>query len=355
MSSSNNTHNNDTFTNSLIHWQKQFGRHNLPWQVTDPYSIWLSEIMLQQTQVITVLDYYPRFIHAFPNVEKLAKAKEDDVLALWSGLGYYSRARNLHKAAKQIIDQYNGHFPKTRKELEQLSGIGRTTAAAICAFAFQKKEAILDGNVKRVLCRVFALDGEPTNKIFEQDLWRKAESLLPHATQMKSYTQGLMDLGATVCTRSRPQCPLCPMQNICEAKAQNLIEQLPRKKQKKHVPNKTLYWLIITNHQGEVLVEKRPDKGIWGSLYCVPSFEKLNEAENFLKKHHLDLIDFEQTEEITHRLTHFLLLITPFCYNLEKDTLNKLGAWVHPSELINKAIPTPLFKIIKPISNLSEQ
>ena len=339
-----------TFTQKLIAWQKQHGRHNLPWQVSDPYCVWLSEIMLQQTQVITVLDYYPRFIERFADVASLAEAHEDDVLALWSGLGYYSRARNLHKAAKQIMSDYKGVFPATRSELETLCGVGRTTAAAICAFAFGKQEAILDGNVKRVLCRVFTLDGEPMDKQFEQILWDKAESLLPKANQMQSYTQGLMDLGATVCIRSNPKCPICPMQTLCQAKAQGIITQLPRKKQQKITPTKTLYWLFIKNAQGELLVEKRPAQGIWASLYCVPSFETLKEAENFLQSLNLSLEEFEQQEEFTHRLTHFLLLITPFYINLTDKTSNNLLKWSHPKDLINKAVPKPLFKKIKPIS-----
>lgn len=344
-----------TFTENLISWQKKFGRHHLPWQVNDPYCVWLSEIMLQQTQVITVMDYYPRFIEKFPDVASLANADEDEVLALWSGLGYYSRARNLHKAAKQIMTDYKGAFPNTRTELENLMGVGRTTAAAICAFAFKKREAILDGNVKRVLSRVFALDGEPTNKAFEQKLWEKAESLLPNESDMPSYTQGLMDLGATVCTRSKPKCDSCPMNASCQAKIQGMVQSLPRKKQKKIVPSKTLYWLLLKNDQGEILVEKRPPKGIWAGLYCVPSFETLNEIESFLKPLKLNLVDFEQQEEFTHRLTHFLLLITPFCYNLTDNPSNELGTWVHPTNLINKAIPTPLFKKIKSISNLDKR
>lgn len=220
-----------SFARRLIDWQRQHGRHDLPWQVKDPYSVWLSEIMLQQTQVATVLDYYPRFLTKFPTVQSLAAAPQDEVLSLWAGLGYYSRARNLHKAAQQVVGQFGGIFPSERKDLETLCGVGRSTAAAISAFAFNRRETILDGNVKRVLCRVFAQDGNPQDKKFENSLWTLAESLLPSEnTDMPAYTQGLMDLGATVCKRTKPLCHQCPMADICEAKKQNRIDELPRKK-----------------------------------------------------------------------------------------------------------------------------
>lgn len=219
------------FSERLIRWQKQHGRHHLPWQVKNPYCVWLSEIMLQQTQVATVLDYYPRFLEKFPTVQTLAAAPQDEVLSLWAGLGYYSRARNLHKAAQQVVRQFGGIFPPERKDLETLCGVGRSTAAAISAFAFNRRETILDGNVKRVLCRVFAQDGNPQDKKFENSLWTLAESLLPSENaDMPAYTQGLMDLGATVCKRTKPLCHQCPMAEICEAKKQNRIDELPRKK-----------------------------------------------------------------------------------------------------------------------------
>lgn len=219
------------FSARLIAWQHRHGRHHLPWQVREPYLVWLSEIMLQQTQVATVLDYYPRFTTRFPTVQALAAAPQDEVLSLWQGLGYYSRARNLHKAAQQVVSGFGGVFPSSRRELETLCGVGRSTAAAIAAFAFHQREAILDGNVKRVLCRVFARDGNPADKKFENQLWALAESLLPSEQEnMPAYTQGLMDLGATVCKRSKPLCGKCPMAEICQAKAQNRTAVLPRKK-----------------------------------------------------------------------------------------------------------------------------
>ena len=336
----------DNFAVKLIKWQQQHGRHHLPWQVEDAYCVWLSEIMLQQTQVSTVLNYYPRFVKMFPDIQTLARATEDEVLALWSGLGYYARARNLHKAAKQLVEEFDGSFPQSRLELQQLCGIGRSTAAAICAFAFSKKEAILDGNVKRVLCRVFALDGDPTDKKFEQNLWQKAEKLLPEAQNIKSYTQGLMDLGSLVCLRSNPQCNKCPMNNICLAYKQNLTTHLPRKKQKKIIPTKTLYWLLIQNQQGEILVERRASQGIWGGLYCLPTFENLHNTEQFCQALRLSLIDFNQHSEINHRLTHFLLQITPYHILNVKISTPSGYQWLDIQKLTDKAIPAPLLKLL---------
>ena len=217
---------NALFTTQLIDWQKKHGRHDLPWQTDDPYQIWLSEIMLQQTQVATVCDYFPRFVHRFPTVQSLAEADEDEVLALWAGLGYYRRAQNLHAAARQIMCDFGGQFPQNRIELQQLKGVGRSTAAAIAVFAFRQPETILDGNVQRVLCRVFALDGNPQQTAFEKQLWQLAENLLPaNPNDLRAYIQGLMDLGATVCTRSKPKCTECPQNAICLALQQNRVRK----------------------------------------------------------------------------------------------------------------------------------
>lgn len=332
-----------TFATKLIHWQKQHGRHNLPWQVRDPYSVWLSEIMLQQTQVTTVLDYYPRFLQKFPTVTHLAKASEDEVLTLWSGLGYYSRARNLHFAAKQVMKDFNGAFPETQTELQTLKGVGRSTAAAIAAFAFHKQAAILDGNVKRVLCRVFLQDGEPTDKKFENQLWDLAESLLPNNQDISAYTQGLMDLGATICTRGKPKCSDCPIKNDCQALANNQVAKLPKRKQSKAVPTKELYWLVLTNKHDQLLLHKRPSAGIWGGLYCVPCFETLKDAEEFCQINELNLDYFNQQNLIKHRLTHFQLLITPFTLDKLPETLKVTNfKWFNRLEALNQGLPKPL-------------
>ena len=344
------------FSERLICWQKQYGRHHLPWQVKNPYCVWLSEIMLQQTQVATVLDYYPRFLEKFLTVQTLAAAPQDEVLSLWAGLGYYSRARNLHKAAQQVVEQFGGTFPSERKDLETLCGVGRSTAAAICAFAFNRRETILDGNVKRVLCRVFARDGNPQDKKFENSLWTLAESLLPSENaDMPAYTQGLMDLGATVCKRTKPLCHQCPMADICEAKKQNRIAELPRKKTAPEVQTLPLYWLIVRNPDGAILLEKRPAKGIWGGLYCVPCFEKLDETYDCAEKLGIFSDDLSEQPALTHRLTHRLLMITPFEAQISSpDTLPRSENaskdnrfWVKPENLADYGLPKPLADYLK--------
>ena len=332
------------FSTRLIQWQRQHGRNNLPWQTRDAYRVWLSEIMLQQTQVATVLDYYPRFLAAFPSVQALAAASQDQVLSLWAGLGYYSRARNLHAAAQQVVEQHGGVFPSTRAELETLKGVGRSTAAAIAAFAYHQREAILDGNVKRVLCRVFAQDGDPADKAFERQLWALAESLLPERpNDMPAYTQGLMDLGATLCTRSKPRCHQCPMQSICQAHAQNRTAELPRKKTAAEVKTLPLYWLIWHDENGALLLEKRPAKGIWGGLYCTPCFDSLQALHDFAARYGLTAEDLTELPPLTHRLTHRLLLITPFAVTEKRpsETLSD-GLLVMPEKLADYGLPKPL-------------
>lgn len=335
-----------SFSERLIRWQKTHGRHHLPWQVRHAYNVWLSEIMLQQTQVATVLDYYPRFIARFPTVQSLAEAEQDEVLSLWAGLGYYTRARNLHKAAQQVVNDFGDVFPQSREGLEQLCGVGRSTAAAIAAFAFLRRETILDGNVKRVLCRVFARDGNPADKKFENELWALAESLLPERREdMPAYTQGLMDLGATVCKRTKPLCGECPMESMCEAKAQNRIAELPRKKTPPQVHTLPLYWLILRNQNGGVWLEKRPQKGIWGGLYCVPCFETL--AELHRRAEHFSVFSdgLEEAASVTHRLTHRLLLITPFTAVADVKMPSENGSdglWVAEKDLQSYGLPKPL-------------
>lgn len=329
---------NPTFSQKLIAWQKQYGRHNLAWQVADPYKIWLSEIMLQQTQVVTVSEYFPRFIEKFPTVQDLANAEQDEVLALWQGLGYYSRARNLHFAAQQICRDFNGIFPENRHELQQLKGVGRSTAAAIAAFAFGKRETILDGNVKRILCRIFALDGE--GRAFENELWNFAETLLPIENKdMQAYTQGLMDLGATVCQR-KPNCAICPMSDICQAKKQNRIAELPRKKSVK-VQQMSLFWLILRD-KTQIFLQKRQQKGIWAGLYCVPCFENGVDLHHFLKNHQIDFDDLREQKPILHRLTHRTLEIIPYeCEFVPELSVND-GVWVDVANLGEYGLPKPV-------------
>ncbi len=331
------------FANQLITWQRQHGRHNLPWQTTDPYRVWLSEIMLQQTQVATVLDYYPKFINQFPTVQDLAAADQDAVLQLWAGLGYYSRARNLHRAAQQVVHDFGGNFPQTRVELEQLYGVGRSTAAAIAAFAFGQRETILDGNVKRVLCRVFGLDGNPSDKAFDAKLWALAEQLLPeNQSDMPSYIQGLMDLGAMICKRNKPLCEQCPMAQNCVALADNRVAELPRRKTPIAVQQMSLFWLILRRDDGAIWLEKRPQKGIWAGLYCVPCFDSLTQMTDFAKSYSIVAEDCQEYAAFTHKLTHRLLEIMPFVAMCRQPERLRDGVWVLPEQLGDWGMPKPL-------------
>jgi len=263
------------FARTMVDWQRLHGRQSLPWQNTqDPYRVWLSEIMLQQTQVSTVLDYFPRFLARFPTVAELAAAPQDDVLALWSGLGYYSRARNLHKCAQEVVARFGGQFPKQAELLQTLPGIGRSTAAAIAAFCFQERAAILDGNVKRVLTRVLGFAEDLALQKNEKALWSLAQDLLPDKPKdMPRYTQALMDLGATVCLPRKVQCEVCPVSAICQAKEQGKPLAYPVKTKKIKRTSATLWLLWAVNAKGQVWLQKRPDKGIWAGLFSLPVFD----------------------------------------------------------------------------------
>ncbi len=260
------------FAAALIDWQQHAGRHDLPWQRTrDPYRIWVSEIMLQQTQVSTVLGYYERFLASFPDVGALAAAPLEQVLAHWSGLGYYSRARNLHACARAVVERHGGAFPEDPAALEALPGIGRSTAAAVAAFAWGVPAPILDGNVKRVLCRVFAVEGYPGERAVEQRLWALAARELPPAGEgrMEAYTQALMDLGATLCVRTRPRCADCPVADRCEARALGRVDTLPTPRPARVTETRSADWLLLRAGDA-VLLERRASSGLWGGLWSLP-------------------------------------------------------------------------------------
>lgn len=263
------------FARRMVDWQRVHGRHSLPWQNTqDPYRVWLSEIMLQQTQVSTVMDYFPRFLVRFPDVATLAAAPQDDVLALWSGLGYYSRARNLHQCAQGVMGRFGGAFPRRAEDLQTLPGIGRSTAAAIAAFCFGERVAILDGNVKRVLTRVLGFGADLAIAKNEKALWALAQDLLPEqAADMPRYTQALMDLGATVCLPRKALCEVCPVSMVCQAQVQGEPLAYPVKTRKLKRSSATLWLLWAVNDQGQVWLQKRPDKGIWAGLFSLPVFD----------------------------------------------------------------------------------
>ncbi|MDP1995657.1 MAG: A/G-specific adenine glycosylase [Gallionella sp.] len=308
------------FASRLIRWQRQHGRHDLPWQGADAYRVWLSEIMLQQTQVATVIPYYQRFIAFFPTIAILAAASEERVLTYWSGLGYYARGRNLHKAAQIILEQHHGEFPRALEQMLELPGIGRSTAAAICALAFHERRAILDGNVKRVLTRYCGIVGWTGNKQVEARLWRQAEALLPQR-DVATYTQALMDLGATACTRSKPECTACPVQDDCVAFNTGCTGELPTPRPRKAVPERHATFLLLM-HGNDILLEKRPGSGIWGGLWCPPQFDDEGAAKDWFVRNGMDASHGERLEAFTQIFTHFKLHITPLKIQLSRKPLH---------------------------------
>jgi A/G-specific adenine glycosylase len=348
------------FSATLIAWQRQHGRHTLPWQNTrDAYRIWLSEIMLQQTQVAAVLGYYARFLERFPTVHDLAAAPVEDVMAQWSGLGYYTRARNLHKCAQRVVAEYGGVFPSDPALLAELPGIGRSTAAAIAAFSSGTRAAIMDGNVKRVFARVFGIDTYPGERKTEEAMWRRAEALLP-AQDIEAYTQGLMDMGATLCTRSSPDCARCPMQPRCVAHATNRVKELPVRKPKKATPEKHAVLLLVV-HGGQVLLEQRPATGIWGGLLSLPEVAgHVAMDEDDVPEFDDDavaraLLPFGVTESrerlnaVTHVFTHYRLHIVPVLVTLaQRAPLAADGRylWLDTGKIADAALPAPVKKLL---------
>ena len=343
------------FSEQLIDWQHKHGRHDLPWQNTcDPYRIWLSEIMLQQTQVNTVIPYYQRFLRRFPDLHALSNAPINDVLELWAGLGYYARARNLHRCAQAIVSDYQGVFPTSAETIATLPGIGRSTAAAISAFAFGQRAAILDGNVKRVLTRCFGIKGIPGSSETEKTLWKLAESLLPHK-DIERYTQGLMDLGASVCTRSKPRCPSCPMQEICIACFDGRQTELPLAKQKKVRPEREVTLMLLTDGK-HVLLERRPLAGIWGGLLTLPEGEQ-SDAAQCAHQHGTRLLKVEQLNQIKHSFTHFRLLIQPLLCTVTPTgkSLNEPGwQWLSFDEIDNAALAAPIKRLLLDLARNEE-
>lgn len=343
-------------TNALLKWHAQFGRHDLPWQIRrDAYGIWVSEIMLQQTQVSTVIPYYMRFMQRFPNVADLAHAPIDEVLHLWTGLGYYARARNLHKAAIQITDQHGGEFPSTFEEVIELPGIGKSTAGAILAFSQNQRHAILDGNVKRVLARVYSVEGWYGKASVADQLWALAETNTPDK-EVATYTQAIMDFGATHCTRSKPQCARCPLSNHCIALKTNRVNELPHGKPKQPKPTKQCAMLFIKNAQGEWLLQQNPPSGIWGGLWCPPQIEatqlKLNEQINW-QQHTLEVQRVHPMYK--HTFSHYTLEITPVVcaisasQQLVTEATNEV--WYNPNEPQALGLAAPVKRLIEQVSH----
>ncbi|KQW38554.1 A/G-specific adenine glycosylase [Rhizobacter sp. Root404] len=341
-----------SFATRLIDWQRTHGRHTLPWQNTrDPYRVWLSEIMLQQTQVATVLGYYERFLQRFPDVAALAAASLDDVFALWSGLGYYSRARNLHACAQAVVTQHGGRFPAGSAALMTLPGIGRSTAAAIAAFCFGERVAILDGNVKRVLTRVLAFEGDLAEAKQERALWAEATALLPER-DIESYTQGLMDLGATLCTQRSPACLLCPVHALCAAEHAGTPQRYPVKTRKLKRGTREHVWLWLRSND-EVWLGQRPATGVWAGLWSLPEFES---------RAAFDAASAgwpgaaESLPSFTHVLTHLDWTLHPVRWTLperldaaQRNALTSAwpaGRWFGLDEALALGLPAPLRKLL---------
>ncbi|MFT7771711.1 A/G-specific adenine glycosylase [Roseateles sp.] len=330
----------EDFGKTVVAWQRQHGRHTLPWQNTrDPYRVWLSEVMLQQTQVSTVLGYYERFLARWPRVTDLAAASLDEVLAQWAGLGYYSRARNLHACARAVAQLHGGEFPPTAAGLQTLPGIGRSTAAAIAAFCFGERVAILDGNVKRVLGRVLAFEGDLASSVAERKLWDHATGLLPEQ-DVERYTQGLMDLGATVCTARSPNCLLCPVQPLCLAQRDGSPTRYPVKTRKLKRGRRESWWLWVEKAGGQILLQQRPATGVWAGLWTLPMFEDEAGARAALPGAALETLP-----RIEHALTHFDWVLHTMRAEAPEGNLPG-GTWVAREKLASYALPAPLKKLI---------
>ncbi len=341
----------DRFSARLLDWYGRHGRHGLPWQnERTPYRVWLSEIMLQQTQVGTVIPYFERFVAHYPDVAALAAAAQDEVLHLWSGLGYYSRARNLHRCAQLVMARHEGEFPRDLAQMIALPGIGRSTAAAILAQALELPHAILDGNVKRVLARYHAVAGWSGEATVEKRLWQLAEQHLP-ARDVRDYTQAIMDLGATLCTRSRPRCGDCPLAEDCAARAADRVADFPSPRPKRVVPRRRTFFLIIENAAGAVLLERRPPSGIWGGLWCFPEMESEDALCQRLAALGLGNGSIAaRLATIAHSFTHFHLDIQPLRVSADSAALEVRddGAlrWYSPADSTRIGLSAPVTRLL---------
>lgn len=337
---------------AVVQWQRQHGRHDLPWQQTqDPYRVWLSEIMLQQTQVDTVRDYYVRFLARFPDLSSLAVAPLDDVLTLWAGLGYYSRARNLHRCAQQLVNEHAGCFPQAAQQLEALPGIGRSTAAAIASLCFAQRVAILDGNVKRVMTRYLGFAGDLAQSVQLKRLWEEATQQLPVeslAETMPVYTQALMDLGATLCSSRQPRCSDCPLASRCVAHKLGSTEQFPVRTRKLKRTAQTL-WLLWAQTQDDLIcLSQRPTPGVWAGLYCLPMFEDRAALQTVLPA--MLQPTLRELPVIKHALTHKDLYLHPVFVLLPDRYLEQLGAgWYSLAQRQKMGLPAPVKKLLSAV------
>lgn len=336
------------FAQQVLDWYQRFGRKTLPWQSDKtPYKVWLSEIMLQQTQVSTVIPYYRRFMEKFPTISALAAAPQDEVLHLWTGLGYYARGRNLHKAAQLIVARHGGEFPTAFDDVAALPGIGRSTAGAVLSLALGQHYPILDGNVKRVLARYFAVAGWPGKKEVEQKLWRLSAEMTP-GEGVAQFNQAMMDLGALVCTRSRPKCELCPLHNGCDAYAAQSWALYPGKKPRQRLPEKTAWFLLMQQGQ-HVWLEQRPGAGLWGGLFCFPQFTRREDLTAWLDKRGWANQQCEQLTAFRHTFSHFHLDIVPVRINIsamQRCMDEGAGLWYNLAQPPSVGLAAPVERLL---------
>lgn len=341
----------DWFSNQVVDWYHLYGRKTLPWQLAKtPYKVWVSEVMLQQTQVVTVIPYFEKFMQSFPDIIALANADEDQVLHHWTGLGYYARARNLHKTAKIVRDKYQGQFPSTLEEVMNLPGIGRSTAGAVLSLSLGQHHPILDGNVKRVLARFFMVEGWYGVKKVENQLWHLSEQLTPK-NNVTEFNQAMMDLGASLCSRSRFDCEACPLKTQCGAFNAGKVKEFPHSKPKKAMPKKSCHQLII-KHNDKVLMEKRPSSGIWGGLFGFFEFNEHSELDTFLAQQGLKS-ELEILAPFSHVFSHFELTINPHVLNVQQipDVVNdKQLIWYPLDQSIEVGLAAPTKKLVKQMS-----
>lgn len=351
----------DSFAERLLTWFDRCGRHDLPWQEeTTPYRVWVSEVMLQQTQVATVIPYYTRFMAHFPDLVSLAEAPLDEVLAHWSGLGYYSRARNLHRAAQIVHEAYAGRFPEEIEAVMALPGIGRSTAGAILALSRGQHHPILDGNVKRVLSRFHAVEGWPGNTEVGQRLWQLAAEHTPRQ-RTADYTQAIMDLGATLCRRSKPRCAECPVLNDCAACKQDRIAEFPGKKPRKSVPLKRTSMMILQNDQGELLLERRPPSGIWGGLWSLPEYPDGEDLASWCRERMgLRVTEAKRLPSLVHTFSHFQLAINPVQGRVSNAAVMSImepgvSLWYKPQSINQLGLPAPVKRLLQQLTEDNEE
>ena len=341
----------DSFASRVVRWQRTHGRHDLPWQQTrDAYRIWLSEIMLQQTQVATVGRYYERFIEALPDVASLAAAPVGRVLELWSGLGYYRRAHHLHAAARKVVGRFDGRFPTDSVTLAALPGIGRSTAAAIAAFASHERCAILEGNAKRVIARHRGIEGWPGAPRVEAMLWREAERLLPARNRIGAYTQGMMDLGATICTRAKPRCAACPVAHDCVARREERVDRLPTPRPRKVLRHREVVVLLI-EHGDRILLERRPPTGVWPGLLALPEIGVDDDVQSAVaKRTGVDAALIQHLSPITHAFTHFVLEMRPTRVVIDappRPMAESSFEWLARKANVCMALPAPIRRLLE--------